>query len=137
VCECIGEEWKSPLQISLLEVCLPQGVQGLWLATFLPVQRGAELARLIPRAKRAKSDCNPWVSKMCMITQFSLESLYNSFEDFDKSRNTKLRITRKTKLWLGIRTASVWRSEHGWKSYFEPVLAIVMDLAVEELSAIL
>jgi hypothetical protein len=29
VCECIGEEWKSPLQISLLEVCLPQGVQGL------------------------------------------------------------------------------------------------------------
>jgi hypothetical protein len=29
VFECIGEEWKSPLQISLLEVCLPRGVQGL------------------------------------------------------------------------------------------------------------
>jgi hypothetical protein len=30
VFECIGEEWKSPLQISLLKVCLPRGVvQGL------------------------------------------------------------------------------------------------------------
>jgi hypothetical protein len=27
--ECIGEEWKSPLLISLLAVCLPLGVQGL------------------------------------------------------------------------------------------------------------
>jgi hypothetical protein len=26
VFECIGEEWKSPLQISLLEVCLPRGI---------------------------------------------------------------------------------------------------------------
>jgi hypothetical protein len=29
VFECIGEEWKYPLQIFLLEVCLPRGVQGL------------------------------------------------------------------------------------------------------------
>jgi hypothetical protein len=28
VFECIGVDWKSPLQISLLEVCLPRGVQG-------------------------------------------------------------------------------------------------------------
>jgi hypothetical protein len=27
VFECIGEEWKSPLQTSLIEVCLPWGVQ--------------------------------------------------------------------------------------------------------------
>jgi hypothetical protein len=35
VFECIGEEWKSPLQISLLEVCLPRGVQGLRWPPFI------------------------------------------------------------------------------------------------------
>jgi hypothetical protein len=52
----IGEEWKIPLQISLLEVCLARGVQVLRLATFIHVGRGADIARLSPRAKRAKSD---------------------------------------------------------------------------------
>jgi hypothetical protein len=55
---------KSPLQISLLEVCLPRGVLGLWLATFLREARRAELARLSPRVERGLSDCNPWTSKM-------------------------------------------------------------------------
>jgi hypothetical protein len=43
---------NPPLQIpcfGLRFIYLGRGVQGLWLATFLPVQRGAELARLSPR----------------------------------------------------------------------------------------
>jgi hypothetical protein len=58
-CRCVNvleRNGNPPLQISLLEVCLLQGVQGLWLATFLPVQRGVNMARLSPRAKRAQSD---------------------------------------------------------------------------------
>jgi hypothetical protein len=49
-------EWKSPLQISLLEVCLPGGVQGLWLATFFRVVREVDMASLSPRVKRAQCD---------------------------------------------------------------------------------
>jgi hypothetical protein len=65
VCECIGEEWKSPFQLSLLEVCLPRGVLGLWLATFLRVARGVDLARIRPRVKRAKSDWRATVTLGC------------------------------------------------------------------------
>jgi hypothetical protein len=70
VFKCIGEEWKSTLQISLLEVCLPRGVQRLRLATFFRLMREVDLARLSPRMKRAQSDCNPWMSKMVYYTLF-------------------------------------------------------------------
>jgi hypothetical protein len=56
---------NPPLQISLLEVYLPRGVLGLWLATFLRVARGVDLARLSPRAKRAKSDWQATVTLGC------------------------------------------------------------------------
>jgi hypothetical protein len=39
--------------------------QGLWLATFLPVQRGADLARLKPMVKRAQSDWRVTVTLVC------------------------------------------------------------------------
>jgi hypothetical protein len=56
VFECIGEEWKSPLQISLLEVCLPRGVR---------VVREVDFARLSPRVKRAQSDWQATVTLGC------------------------------------------------------------------------
>jgi hypothetical protein len=42
----LDSTWKFPLQIFLLEVCLSQviSIQGLWLATFLRVASGADLA---------------------------------------------------------------------------------------------
>jgi hypothetical protein len=71
---------KYPLQISLLEVCLPRGVLGLWLATFREV-RGAELARLSPRVEGGLTDCNPWMSKMplsCFQRGSNVSMLYIS-----------------------------------------------------------
>jgi hypothetical protein len=67
-CRCVNvleRNGNPPLQISLLEVCLPRWVQGLWLATFLCVVRELDLARLSPGAKRTKSDCRVTVTLGC------------------------------------------------------------------------
>jgi hypothetical protein len=62
----------------------------LWSATFLYVQRGADLARLIPRVKRAQSDCDAgdcflWVSKMLHSLLVHLILFYSSCERFPMS----------------------------------------------------
>jgi hypothetical protein len=72
-CRCVNvleRNGNPPLKISLLEVCLPRGVQGLWLATFLRAARGVDLARLSPRAKRAHSDWQATVNLGCPRWKF-------------------------------------------------------------------
>jgi hypothetical protein len=55
VFECIGEQWKYPLQISSLEVWLPHGAvsrfKGFDWPPFFPVTRGADLATDNPKGE--------------------------------------------------------------------------------------
>jgi hypothetical protein len=69
-CRCVNvleRNGNPPLQVSLLGVCLPQGVLGLWLATFLRVARGVDFARLLStsKGKRAESDWEATVTLGC------------------------------------------------------------------------
>jgi hypothetical protein len=94
VCECIGEEWKSPTP-DILAWGLPREFKGLWLATFLRVVREAELPTVKSKGEkspvRMAGDCNPWVSKMQIDKGFHRK--------FAPKIVCKIEIQRKLNMW--------------------------------------